>query len=104
MKCKNQIHLFNENNLTNDFTQSDDQNAGLGSWSIVNSVIFNRNVLVNQKKKEGTPMHSKMIFEQSECVNGKYSLNVWFKEELVNKAFIAFIFRYLKIGLEEAYY
>lgn len=87
------MQLFTENNLSSEFTQSDDQNAGLGAWSIVNSVVFNRNVLVNQKKKEGTPMHTKLIFDKSECVNGKYSLNVWFKEELINKAFVAFVFR-----------
>jgi len=79
-------------------------NAGAGAWSIINSVIFNKNVLVNQSKKIGNPFHTKLLYEKYECVNGRVNVNVWFNDDLTNDASIAVIFRYIKIGSEEMYY
>lgn len=101
LKCKNIVYMFNENLLNVDFTQSNDMAAGAGAWTIVNSLVFNRNSIVNHKKKEGSPLHTMMIFDKSECINGKMSINMWWDEDMVNKSFAAVIVRYIKIGMDE---
>jgi len=95
LKCRNLIYKFDDRTLFSDFKQSKgvDDPKDQAMWATLDSAVFKHVVLINERKFSFSPMHSYMILDSSECINGRVSINLYFSENLLGSKFGALILR-----------